>query len=224
MGATLLIASCRKSGTGVPARAEAWHVAQGVAPFLMRGKVRTLRGSIGVVRADLDVDFSDVTKTRGSISFDLASLKMTSFEDVTKNDLQTSRAFSWLHLVEDGDRFRWATYLIRGIESAEPKDLASASGSQRRTRITATGDLSLNGRTAPCRAVLEANVAFEGTRGRAMHLRTVDDIALSLAPYDVIPPRDRRGADFNEADDLVLETLDGTADVALDLALEPAPR
>src|SRR5258708_1343543 len=75
---------------------DTWRVVQGVAPFLMRGKHGTLRGSVRRMRGDLEVDFADVTRTRGTIAFDLTSLVMTSFEDEVKNAKQTEDALFWL--------------------------------------------------------------------------------------------------------------------------------
>src|SRR6185295_20399358 len=106
--AALVLASCGKRE-----RPTTWHVVQGEAPFLMRGAVATLRGKISDVRADLQVDFSDVTRTRGTVSFDLSSLEMTSYEDVARNAAQTKDAAQWLGLGEGDDRMRWATFVIR---------------------------------------------------------------------------------------------------------------
>jgi hypothetical protein len=195
-----------------------WRVVQGVAPFLMRGKLRTLRGKTSRIRADLQIDFADVTQTRGTVSFDLLSLEMTSYEDKAKNTQQTREALAWLDLAGEADTVRWATFVIREITSADPRDLASMDAAQRRTRVKAVGDLTLHGHTAPCEAILEATVAFEGTRGRTMHLRTVEDIPVSLAVYEVQPPS---GSALAKADQRIVDALVGTADVALDLALEP---
>lgn len=215
--AALELASCGKREQVEPS---SWHVVQGVAPFLMRGKVATLRGNLREIRADLQVDFADVTRTRGTIAVDLLSLTMTSFENTPRNEAQTRDAFPWLGLVRGADHGRWATYTIREIASADPKDLTSSNPGQRRTRVTAKGDLTLHGHTAPCDALLEATVAFEGARGRAMHLRTVDDISIRLDTYEVAPPKEGV-TQLDEEDRRIVDGLAGTADVALDLALEP---
>jgi hypothetical protein len=154
---------------------------------------------------------------------DLLSLKMTSFEDTPRNERQTRDAFPWLGLVQGADGGRWATYVIREIASADPKDLTATDAGQRRTRVNVRGDLTLHGRTAPCDALLEATVAFEGSRGRAMHLRTVDDISVNLGAHEVSPPKEGYAA-LAEDDRHIVDGLAGTTEVALDLALEPAAR
>jgi hypothetical protein len=55
-----------------------------------------------------------------------------------------------------------------------------------------------------------------------MHLRTVEDVPVRLATYEVKPPPEGRGKQLAEVDRQIVDSLVGTADVALDLALEPA--
>jgi hypothetical protein len=57
-----------------------------------------------------------------------------------------------------------------------------------------------------------------------MHLRTVDDMTVKLAAYGVLPPEGYAkhvAETLAEADRAIISALAGTADVALDLALEP---
>ena len=150
---------------------------------------------------------------------------MTSFEDEVKNAKQTEDALFWLGVDAKAapdvrERYQWATFTIRAFRSAEPRDLADAPSAQRRTRVVATGDLSLHGVAAPCEAELEATVAFDGSRGRAMYLRSVSDVRVDLAPHDV-RPGDERGQFLTRAKRLLLDDVAGAADVALDVALEP---
>jgi hypothetical protein len=189
-----------------PTRA-AWHVQRGTAPFLIRGALLTLRGMADRVEGNFEIDVADLTRTRGTISVDLASIAMTSFVDAEQNRRQTDDAKRWLE-IDEGNR--WAKFIVRQIASAEPADLTSGQGSVRKARVHALGELSLHGSVRPLEATLEASVSFEGTTPRYALVRTVDDLHVDLAAFEI---RSR---------DLLRDKVGDTADVALTMALESA--
>ena len=218
MVAMLVAAACHK-GEKPPEKASArdeWHVQRGTAPFLIRGKLLTLRGMADQVSGDLDIDMADLTRTRGSISVDLASIAMTSFVDAEQNRRQTSDAKRWLEI--DGGN-RWAKFTVHEVASAEPRDLTSGVGSVRKSRVVARGEMSLHGHVAPMQVTLEASVSFEDGAPRYTLVRTVDDLHLDLASYE-IRPRDEVGGLLAQATDLIRDKVGETADIAVTVALE----
>jgi hypothetical protein len=206
---------------------EAWTVVQLRVSFLMRGKLETSRGSLSVGRGDLQVDVSDLTRTRGAISIDLTSLTMSTFKDASENEKQTTDALTWLEVHERGtqadvrERNRWATFTIARIESAEPRDLTSIEGAQRRARISARGDLSLHGGTTSHRVELEAAVAFDRSVPKTMHMRTIQDLRLNLEEHQ-IQPRDAKGKLLARLSQPLQDKLADSADVAVSVAAKPS--
>jgi polyisoprenoid-binding protein YceI len=190
---------------------QTWNVARGIASFLVRSKRGVIKGAILDVRGTLETDFADLTRTRGTITMDLASLAMSSFEDSAQNRKQTSNALTWLDVAESstpadsGEGHRWATFALRNITSAEPRDLAADAGSPRKVRARATGDLTFHGRTVTHEVELEATVAFESGEAKHMFVQTVRDVVVPLSAHDLRP---QDGADV--------------ADVGLQFAAEPA--
>jgi polyisoprenoid-binding protein YceI len=198
-----------------------WKVARGIASFLVRGKRGVTKGAVLDVRGTFETDVADLTRTRGTITMDLASLAMSSFEDAAQNAKQTAGALSWLHVAEpatsadSGEGNRWATFALRNVTSAEPRDLSGDAGSPRKVRAKATGDLTFHGRTVTHEVELEATVAIEGGEAKRMFVQTVGDVVVPLSAHDLRPPNGAEGAD----------ALDGaaSADVGLQFAAEPAP-
>jgi hypothetical protein len=219
LAAVLASAACRRRESPpekplAPTRAE-WRVERGTAPFLIRGKLLTLRGMADRVEGRLEIDVADLTRTRGTISVDLASIAMTTFVDADQNRRQTEDAKRWLEIDEGS---RWARFTVREISSAEPRDLTSTPGSVRKTRVHALGELSLHGSARPMEATLEASVSFEGAAPRYALVRTVDDLHVDLAAFE-IRPRDEAGRLLAKATDLIRDKVGETADVAVTLAL-----
>jgi len=249
LGAALVAAGCgrRNAPTGAPSASDAgtsatsgstvaWRVLGGRVPFLMVGKRQTLRGGFKDLRGDLQIDFSDLSRTRGSISADVRSLEMTTFLEADRNREQTADALAWLDVTDRApvdlrERFRWATFTLRAITSAEPNDLTGGNGSVRRARLTALGDLSFHGHTVPLQATLEATAAFDGPNARNVLLRTVDDFTVSPeahavgrrspAAYATTGPPAPGGKLVAKASELLEDKLPA-AQVALEVALEPS--
>jgi hypothetical protein len=139
---------------------------------------------------------------------------MSSFEDAAQNRKQTSDALSWLDVAwpatpadSDGG-YRWATFALRSVTSAEPRDLSADAGSPRKVRAKATGDLTFHGRTETHEVQLEATVTFEGGEAKHMFVQTVRDVVVPLSAHDL---RRQEGADGADS-----------ADVGLQFAAEPA--
>ncbi len=173
-------------------------------------------GVISVVRGNLDVDLLDLSKTRGSIAVDVASIRMTSNEEPEQNVEHTQRAQNWLHVGASRpealrEKHRWAKFEIRSIESlseaaayrgklqkkARPApDAGDASVSPnlevRRITLTAIGDLELNSARVEASAKLSAEFHYEDgasfdARPELIVIKSRSPVRVSLAAHDITP-------------------------------------
>jgi hypothetical protein len=103
---------------GLPARFEVEPVAN--ASFVLKGKAAAPAGKLRVARGQLDLDLLDLSRTRGVLAFDLASVLMEGEknEQVQEN---TRRAQNWLDLGSnrpeaERERLRWAEFSIKSVE------------------------------------------------------------------------------------------------------------
>jgi hypothetical protein len=159
-----------------------WTVSRGLALFLVHGERLTGRGGIDGVGGELRIDLSDLHRTRGALWLDLASLRMTSFDDRASNERETAKTLASLHVATPGlgERERRAVFTLREVTRAQPNALDLPAAPPSRARIAARGDGSFGGRTATGEVELEASVSFEGRVPRSLHLSTVRDIVVDL--------------------------------------------
>lgn len=170
------------------------------------------KGKLLRPRGMLDVDLDDLSRTTGSVSFDLRELVMTGADDRT-DGANTARALAWLELGHDvsSDKRALADDASFGIVSLDAGHLVSApSGDHRAPRRelqshwTVRGELSLHGVRAPVTA--EVNLSLvPGTDPfgppAQFVIRSRRPLVVSLSTHD-IRPRDERGVPI--AKDLAL--------------------
>jgi polyisoprenoid-binding protein YceI len=182
-----------KSAAADASNSDNWKVVRGLVSFLLRGSQGTMKGAIRDVHGTLQLDFANLSRSRGTVSMDVASLATSSFEDAEDNQKQTAAALLWLDA--GSERNRWATFTIR--------DVTQVSGAAPKIRAKATGDLTFHGRTTPHDLELEATVGLDGAHPKQLFLQTIVDVPLQLSAHDLAP----RDAD--------------SALVAIQLAAEP---
>ncbi len=202
-----------QTATQVPkAGLERWVVVQSRTAFLARREPRTIRGSFSQSRGTLELDVSDLLKTRGKLLIDLRSLETTTFDDVAKDRAQTAELLTRLGLepgtllpkpspkqvsapavlvpgpsiakpARAADENRFAQLTIRDVQKASPLNLQQLSGALRKARLSATADLSLHGRVSQHRIELEVTVAFAEQEPKTLALRTVQDVPVALSQH-----------------------------------------
>jgi hypothetical protein len=96
---------------------------QGRASFTLKAKKAAPSGTLRVARGELQVDLLDLTKTRGTVSMDLASVLMNADADAGDAEEPTRQARNWLDVGDNVPeaaraRRRWATFRIESIEHA----------------------------------------------------------------------------------------------------------
>lgn len=93
-GGGLGLAPAKDSGN-----AEVWSVAPaGSASFEMKGKLETIRGTFGGAVGTLQLDLSDLRRSRGAVEFDIATLSIQTFEEAAKNVKQAASALLWFEV------------------------------------------------------------------------------------------------------------------------------
>lgn len=90
------------------------------ASFVLKGRDAAPSGKLRVARGQLDVNLLDLSRTRGMLAFDLASVSMEG-ESVEQVRTYTRTAQNWLDLGSnrpeaERERLRWAEFAIESIE------------------------------------------------------------------------------------------------------------
>jgi hypothetical protein len=90
------------------------------ANLLLKAKEGSLRGVARVCRGELDLNLSDLSDSRGTLSVDVASIEMRGDGDAGRGEEQTREAQNWLDVgasrpEAERERLRWATFTITGI-------------------------------------------------------------------------------------------------------------
>ncbi len=93
---------------------------RGVARLTLKAKDATARGELRVARGELQVQLQNLSRTRGTISVDVASISMLESGDAGPRDA-TNAARSWLNVGSNRpeaeiERVRWAKFEILRID------------------------------------------------------------------------------------------------------------
>jgi hypothetical protein len=186
----------------------------------------------------LDLDPTDLTKSRGLVRIDLTTFATHTFgsdDDAT----QTKHALTWLEVTvgdKTSDAMRWADFAIR---SATPLDGAPADLSKvpltkdgaddvREVSMTVHGDVLVHGHRVEKDGVVEltfrypsGTVSGNAARPARIEIKSKEPMRLVLKELDV-RPRDPAGALLDWTTKLISKVAE-TADVTVDLAAVPAP-
>ncbi len=152
--AFVVLTACSKKEPPPPERTEPWPASQsstraeapsrivkyvidtsGTAKLRLKAKEATPTGRLRVARGELDVDLADLSRTRGSVSMDIASVVMDESEEQSSAQL-SQQARNWLDVGSsrpeaERERLRWATFEITSIEDAS----ASTPDDGKRVRL-----------------------------------------------------------------------------------------
>ena len=232
-------AACSKTEPPPPERTEPWPAppvvesAEPGAPLAHAAKFRiasrcaltvelpakeaTPRGMLRVARGELEVDLTNLERTRGRIEIDVASVAMEADGDAGSAEWD-AEARAWLDVgvkrpESERERLRWATFTLTSLSElstsaahdgkrsrpaadADAGD-AAAVGEERSVMATATGQLSLHGfrveRSLRVRASFRYGApAVPGAVPVGVRLELVRPLSVSLLAHD-IKPRDAAG-------------------------------
>lgn len=207
-----------------------------VVEFKMDAAVEKIRGKVPAtaVTGAISVDPTDLTKSTGLIEISIKDLELFQMKDdeqdgtwteESKSDLQNEHARAWLEIGADApeaDRTinERVQFSLTGVADASSTDLTKLEGTERKVTFTATGDFLLHGRKSPKQAKLEATFTFEGETVSAVHVKTVEPVAVSLAEHDV-RPREAFGKFAQATLQVMSPKVAGEALVSLDLHMKP---
>jgi hypothetical protein len=87
---------------------------------------------------------------------------------------------------------RNATFTIREVTAAEPKNIAGMSGDSRAATVTAKGDFFLHGKSVEKTVELACTFQYEGGALKSVSVKTAKPAVVSLKEH-AIEPRDDKG-------------------------------
>lgn len=178
--------------------------------FLMDSPLEKIDGGAsGALSGDLFADLSDLSKSTALVKVDLQKLVLYqqkrgdekgAYSERAKSDLQNTHARNWLQIVplegdvtpEQAESNRWAEFKVNQLDNVSLANVAGASGAERTLTATATGEFHLHGRNQTKSAKLSITVSYQGDKAQAIHVKTVEPLAIDLEAFE-INPRDGAG-------------------------------
>ena len=195
--------------------------------FELPARRGTPRGRVRDARGTLSVDFSDLTRSRGSLEIDLASLELRADSSTAADAESTARALSWLELGAEvapdlRETGRFATFKLRGLSSsATPRSAGNRPGG-RRSEWSVEGDLSLHGVRAPETVEISLDLGEEpDAQSQEFVIRSRKPLVVSLNTHD-IRPRDARGSALPREASLLGDSVGREARVTFELVFARA--
>jgi polyisoprenoid-binding protein YceI len=185
--------------------------------FLIDAPLEKIKGSWSRTGGQFKVNPEKLEQTRGEVTMDLSTLKISTFTDASQNESQGRHALNWMEIGDEvaadtRARFRTATFRIDNVVSATPPALADGA---LQTRAVLEGTMTLHGITSTHR--VEVEVVAEGDPKAPTSLRVTSKkpIRLSLKHHD-IKPRDLAGRFLSGALEQVGQKISDTVQVSFD--------
>ncbi len=195
-----------------------------------------IKADTSAAAGNVDIDFANLTNSRGEVRIDLSTLKTHTFGN-DQDATQTTHALTWLEVGgnapnEVREPNRWAVFAIRSIDGASATDVSKVAptkeGSEdvRSISVTAHGDFLLHGHKVSKDAVLDVKFHYPSGAAPDSKPTSVDIVSktpmhIVLADHDV-KPRDNVGKLAQGAFNLLGTKVAETADVTLTLSAKPA--
>ncbi|HEY0466326.1 MAG TPA: hypothetical protein VGC79_19080, partial [Polyangiaceae bacterium] len=166
--------------------------------FEIPTKRGALRGTVTRVSGELNVDLSDLTRSRALVRADLGSLEIHASSGADNGDpALLERARAALELSPDARApAMFASFELTSVEDASPihvesapeRDAGSLSPSSRQAHFTALGNLLLHGFRVARRAPLSAEFSFTGDRSvpDSVLIRSRAPFVISLETHAIV--------------------------------------
>jgi hypothetical protein len=187
----------------------------------------------------LEVDFTNITSSRGEVKIDLSTITTSTFKDPEQNAAQTTHARTWLEVAdgEDGklddkvkEANRYAVYAIRSIENPTVTDITKLPATKegddevRTLSLTTKGELLIHGRKVERDADVEVTFRYApgspADKPKAMTITTKKPLHVIIAEHDV-KPRDGFGKIAKSAFHLLGTKVADNAYITLDVRAKP---
>jgi polyisoprenoid-binding protein YceI len=190
-----LATSLAPSASAAAQGAVEYTLGKSTIEFELPARRSTPRGRVRSARGQLSVDFSEPSRSRGSVVADLLSLELA---DPASDADGTARALDWLELGADvasdlRATSRHATFDLRSLTAAAAERATGSRPAPGQSQWLLDGSLSLHGVRAP--KTSEISVEFGDTSAgppEELVIRSRKPLIVSLSTHD-LRPRDSRG-------------------------------
>lgn len=189
----------------------------GRVSFLIDAPLEKIKGGWSRTGGQLKVDVAKLDQTRGEVTMDLSTLKITTFPDSGQNDTQAHHALNWMEIggevaADARARFRTATFRIDQVLSAAPASLGE--GVAQATAVV-EGTMTLHGITSTHQVEVQVVAEGDPKAPSALRITSRKPLRLSLKHHDV-KPRDLAGRFLAGALEQVGQKISDTVLVSLD--------
>lgn len=162
----------------------------GSATFDMKAPLENIKGTVRGFGGDLDVELSDLTKSRGKITIDVTTIEMHTFGEDAKDQTQGEHAKTWLEVgpkaAEDKkQKLKNAEFAIREIVNPSATNVMKMSGDSRSVTLTAKGDFLLHGRSVALSLDLACAFQFEGDKLKSINIKSAKPAQVNLKAHDI---------------------------------------
>jgi len=169
----------------------------GTATFDMKAPLENIKGTVKGFGGDLEVELSDLSKSRGKIMIDVTTLETHTFGEEAKDEKQTEHARTWMEVgpksAEDKKaKFKSAEFAIREITNASTMDVTKMTGDSRSVTMTVKGDFLLHGRSVALALDLACAFQFDGDKLKAVSCKSAKPATVNLKAH-AIEARDDAG-------------------------------
>lgn len=169
----------------------------GTAMFDMKAPLENIKGTVKGFGGDIEVELTDLTKSRGTITIDITTLETHTFGEEGKDTTQTEHARTWMEVgpntaADKKKQFMLATYAIREVTGASQANVMAMSGDSRNVTLTTKGDFLLHGRPVALSLDLSCAFMFEGDKLKGISIKSVKPATVNLKAH-AIEARDNAG-------------------------------
>lgn len=170
----------------------AYHVERGAVRVDLSTRKAKPLVTLERIEGRVDVDYSELVRTRGNIRVDLLSLSASGGEGGQVDPSLTRRAFDWLELGSlvpqaDRDQNRWAELRLTALAVEEEGHATPSRKGARRGHAVGYAELTLHRFRVPVTVDLE--VELDGAEGipESLRIRTRRPLTVPLAAHDILP-------------------------------------
>ncbi|MEZ4300136.1 MAG: YceI family protein [Polyangiaceae bacterium] len=162
----------------------------GTAMFDMKAPLENIKGTVKGFGGTVEVELSDLTRSRGEITMDITTLETHTFGDEGKDQTQTKHALTWLEVGEKTeaskkDSFKTAKFAIREISGASEANVMKLTGDTRNVTLTAKGDFLLHGQSVSLTLDLSCAFMFEGDKLKGISIKSAKPATVNLKAHQV---------------------------------------
>jgi polyisoprenoid-binding protein YceI len=198
----------------------------GSATFDMKAPLEDIKGTVKGFGGELEVELTDLTKSRGKITIDVTTLETRTFGEDEKDGKQTEHARTWLEVgaktaAEKVEKFKQAELAIREIVSPSPANVMTMSGDSRSVTLTAKGDFLLHGRSVALAVELACAFQFDGDTLKSVSIKSAKPALVNLKAHGVEARDDAGEAVVAKTLELFGKKVADDASVTFELTARP---